>query len=170
MRTIVLLLVALALPAVSWPAQAQVGPYLPNGKALGVSATRYTQTLSLDESVTALTFRRSDLRQYAVGLNLDAGIFPQALPSALVATLDVGPGYNLSLPGATVVLRGGVSGIFGIGGGALLIPGAHLGASALVRVDSRAAVRLDLLRHLYLSDGEVYPLWSLGFGFAVLPR
>ena len=39
-----------------------------------------------------------------------------------------------------------------------------------MRVDSRAALRLDLLRHFYLSDGEVSPLWSMGFGFAVLPR
>jgi hypothetical protein len=37
-------------------------------------------------------------------------------------------------------------------------------------VDSRAALRLDLLRHFYLTEGELYPYWSLGFGFAVLPR
>ena len=57
-----------------------------------------------------------------IGLELDAGIFPQALPSALIVTLDGGPGYNLSLPGATLVLRGGASGILGIGGGARPLP------------------------------------------------
>ena len=171
MRTIVLLLASLALATVSRTANAQSATsYLPNGRALGLSVTKFTETLSLDESVTELTFRLSALRRNAIGLELDAGIFPQALPTALVVTLDGGPGYNLSLPGATLVLRGGASGILGIGGGALLIPGAHVGASVIVRMQSRAALRLDLLRHFYLNEGELYPLWSLGVGFAVLPR
>jgi hypothetical protein len=102
-------------------------------------------------------------------MELDAGLFPQVLPSALLVTLDIGPGYNVSLPGATLVLRGGAGGIVGLGGGALLIPGAHVGASAIISLQSRGALRLDLLRHFYLEEGELYPYWSLGLGFAILP-
>jgi hypothetical protein len=51
-----------------------------------------------------------------------------------------------------------------------MIPGANLGASAIIRLEARAALRLDLLRHFYLNEGEVYPFWSLGLGFAVLAR
>jgi hypothetical protein len=171
MRTILLLLASLALATVGRTAHAQAGiPSLPDGTAVGVSATKFAETLRLDESATALTFRRSALRRNNIGLELDVGVFPQALPSALIATFDVGPGYNLSLPGTTLVLRGGAGAIIGLGGGALMIPGAHLGASALIRLESRAALRLDLLRHFYLNEGELYPFWSLGLGFAVLPR
>lgn len=171
MHAIMLLLASLALATVSRTAHAQGGaPHLPNGTTLGLSLTKFAERLSLDESVTALTFRSSVLRRNSIGLELDAGIFPQVLPSALIVTLDGGPGYNLSLPGATIVLRGGAGGIVGIGGGVLFVPGAHLGASAIVRLDARTALRLDLLRHFYLTEGEVYPYWSLGLGFAVLPR
>ena len=147
MRTIILLLASLALATVSRTAHAQSGtPYLPNGRALGLSVTKFAETLSLDESVTELTFRLSALRWNAIGLELDAGIFPQALPTALVVTLDGGPGYNLSLPGATLVLRGGASGILGIGGGALLIPGAHVGASAIIPFAAIAVVAFWFLQ------------------------
>jgi hypothetical protein len=125
--------------------------------------------LSLEGNATAVTFRRSDLRRNGIGMELDAGLFPQVLPSALLVTLDIGPGYNVSLPGATLVLRGGAGGIVGLGGGALLIPGAHVGASAIISLQSRGALRLDLLRHFYLEEGELYPYWSLGLGFAILP-
>jgi len=153
MRTTVLLLVALTLPTVSRMAHAQHGmPYLPHGAALGVSATRFSETLRLDESATAVTFRRSALRRNRIGLELDAGIFPQALPAAVIATFDVGPGYNLTLPGATLVFRGGGGAVVGFGGGALMIPGANLGASAIIRLESRAALRLDLLRNFYLNE------------------
>jgi hypothetical protein len=171
MRTTVLLLALLLLAPPGQAAAAQAGaPFLPNGRALGVSVTRFTEALRLDPSITAVTFRQSTLRQNAVGLELNAGIFPQALPSALILTFDGGPGYDVSLPGATLVLRGGASGLVGLGGGALLVPGAHVGASALIRLESRAALRLDLLRHFYLNEGEFYPYWSLGFGLAVLSK
>jgi hypothetical protein len=172
MRSILPLLASLALATVSRTAHAQASvSYLPNGPALGISATRFAETLRLDGSVTALTFRRTDLRRNAVGLELDAGVFPQALPfGALITSFDIGPGYNLSLPGVTVVLRAGGGGILAIGRATELIPGAHLGASTIIHLQSRLALRLELLRHFYLEEGELYPYWGLGLGFAVLPR
>jgi len=80
-RTIILLLASLALATVSRTANAKSGtPYLPNGRALGLSVTKFTETLSLDESVTELTFRLSALRRNAIGLELDAGDLPPSTP------------------------------------------------------------------------------------------
>jgi hypothetical protein len=173
MRTLVLLLPgALMLGYTGQPAHAQRGASLPNGPALGVSVTKFAEAFTLDETLTAITFRHSGLRANAVGLELDAGLFPQVLPGALLIAFDGGPGYNISLPGATLILRAGPGGYaaLGGGGGGAFTPGVHLGASAIVGVQRRAGIRLDLLRHWYRVDDEFYPYWSLGFGFAVMSK
>jgi hypothetical protein len=111
----------------------------------------------------------SRLRHNGLGTELGLAVFPKALQyPALVVAPDVGVGYNISVPAATLLLRGGLGGIFGIGQGTSLIPGAHLGGSALVHLDQRLALRADVVERWYLVDSETARFSSIGLGFSVL--
>ncbi len=52
----------------------------------------------------------------------------------------------------------------------MMRPGLHFGLGAIVPIDAHGGIRLDLIRHYYASDGGPTGLWSLGVGFALLPR
>jgi hypothetical protein len=55
--------------------------------------------------------------------------------------------------------------------GALLVPGVHLGGTLLLKTGNLSGVRLDVIRHHYWAgEGEIDPVWSIGLGFAILPR
>jgi hypothetical protein len=99
-------------------------------------------------------------------------IFPRfLLARQLVTNLDMGGALNLTFPRATLLLRGGASGVFALGGGALARPGLHYGASLLIKVDDRSAFRFDLIRRIfYLSDRTATPSLTIGAGITVLPR
>jgi hypothetical protein len=141
---------------------------LPDGPAVGGSMDRF---LYEGSGVTALSFRMTFLRRNSAGTELGISLFPEALQfGALILAPDVGPSYNISLPGATVLLKGGGSALLGLGGGVAAVPGVHLGGGLLVRAGPRAALRLDVIRHWYLSESEFEPIWSIGLGFTGLPR
>jgi hypothetical protein len=55
-----------------------------------------------------------------------------------------------------------------LGQGVDFLPGAHLGAAALIKLDHRLALRADLLRRWYLINAETERFWSFGLGFSVL--
>jgi hypothetical protein len=164
-----LLTVLLAAVFTETHAQHSVAP-LPDGSALGgaLEVFRYED----EAAITALSFHLSKLKHNSVGLELGVGMFPEYLQArALVMTPDLGMGYNVSLPGATILLRAGGSGIAAFGQGlSELLPGAHLGGAVLLRVDRRAAVRADLLKRWYIVGSETEPFWSFALGFSILGR
>jgi hypothetical protein len=167
----VMLLLALLMAAVPDTTHAQHRiARLPDGAALGGAVEMFHYE---DEgAITSFSFHLSKLKHNSVGLELGVGMFPEYLQArALVMTPDLGVGYNVSLPGATLVLRAGGSGIAALGQGlSELLPGAHLGGALLLRVDRRAAIRADLLKRWYIVGTETEPFWSFALGFAVLRR
>jgi hypothetical protein len=142
---------------------------LPDGPAAGVSVNRFHYEDA--GAITAVGFHLSRLKHNGAGTELGLAVFPQYLQvPALVIAPDAGVGFNISLPAATLLLRGGVGAIAGLGGGVNLLPGAHLGTGVLIQVDHRLALRADLLRRWYLINSETERFWSFGLGFSVLSR
>jgi hypothetical protein len=121
--------------------------------------------------VTALTYRRSELRPGRLGSELSVSFFPQVLAArALLFAPDIGAAYNLSLSHSTVLIKAGASVLTGLGTDLVFVPGAHLGAGMILRIDDRTGVRIDAIRHFYMDTGETAAVWSLGLALASLPR
>jgi hypothetical protein len=142
---------------------------LPDGPVLGLSVDRFHYE---DEgALTTVSFHLSRLRHNSLGLELGLAVFPEylALP-ALVAAPDGGVAFNVSLPGGTLLLRGGAGALVALGRGlnTIFYPGAHLGAGAMIRLDRRTALRADALKRWYIAEGETEPFWSIGLGFSIL--
>jgi hypothetical protein len=156
---VVLGLVTLALPSL----HAQ-GERLPDGPARGMTLDRFRS------GPTALTLRLSSLRAGSAGTEVGVALFPQALAvRALLLAPDFGASYNVSLPGATLLAKGGLSMLIALGGGFGFLPGFHLGGGVIMRVEERLCLRLDATRHFYQVEGRTHGVWSFGVGFAVLP-
>jgi hypothetical protein len=164
----VFLLLSLVLAAQPANSQSRLA-FLPDGPAMGVSVNRFHYE---DEgAITAVGFQLSRLKHNSAGMELGVAVFPQYLQvPALVIAPDAGLGFNVSLPAVTLLLRGGAGAIAGLGGGISLLPGAHLGAGALIQVDQRLALRADLLSRWYVFNSETERFWSFGLGFSVLSR
>jgi hypothetical protein len=163
-------LLALSLLLTAQPATSQNRiARLPDGPAKGISVERLHYE---DEgSITSVGFHLSRLKHNGAGMELGLALFPQYLQvHALVIAPDAGVGVNISLPAATLLLRGGVGAITGLGQGVDFLPGALLGAGVLIQVDHRLALRADLLRRWYLINSETERFWSFGLGFSVLSR
>jgi hypothetical protein len=142
--------------------------HLPDGPVAGVSLERFRYE---DEGgITGVSFHLSRLRHNGGGPELGVTVFPQYLQApALLMAPDAGVAFNISLPAATLLLRGGVSAFVGLGRGVnVFCPGAHLGGGALVHLDRRLALRADLLKRWYVIDGGTEPYWSFGLGFSIL--
>ncbi|MBA3522375.1 MAG: hypothetical protein H0T90_07740 [Gemmatimonadales bacterium] len=120
---------------------------------------------------TAVTFRITSLRRGTAGTDVALSLFPTALAyRTLILAPTAGAAFSIDLGAARLLLKAGASGIVGLGGGALLVPGVYAGVGGLVKADRRLALRFDLLRHFYRIGGETQPAWSAGLGLAVLPR
>jgi hypothetical protein len=121
---------------------------------------------------TAFSFRLSGLRPGGIGPELSVSFFPRALIArALLFAPDFGAAYNVSIPHATLLLKAGASALTGLASEVVFVPGAHLGAGIVVRIDERTGIRIDAARHLYFDTGETEAIWSIGFGFTGLrPR
>ena len=140
---------------------------LPNGPALGAGVDRFIYE---GDGITAMTFRISQLRSRAVGTEIGVSLFPEALAAgALYLAPDVGAAFNISGPGFTVLAKGGVSALAGIGGGIGFLPGYHVGGGLIIRTGERGGIRLDVVRHAYLVENESEAIWSVGLGFTVFP-
>jgi hypothetical protein len=137
------------------------------GLIQGASLERY----QLDESVV-FSYRASQFRPRSPGVDLGIGVFPRYLASGLVAvTLDLGLAQGTRLGRSVLFIRGG--------GGALLLagqgyggvaPALQAGLALVLPLDRTTALRLDLGQHWYLIDREAERRWSVGIGFAVLPK
>jgi hypothetical protein len=170
MRMALPVILQLSLLAAAQTASAQ-GPlaHLPDGPAMGLSVDRFHYE---DEGAfTTMSFHLSRLRRNSLGLELGVAIFPEYLAfPALVAAPDGGAAFNVSLPGGTLLLRGGAGALVALGRGlnTTFYPGVHLGAGAIIRIDRRTALRADALKRWYMTEGETVPFWSIGLGFSVL--
>lgn len=119
---------------------------------------------------TAFSFRLTELRPGTLGPDFSVSMFPQALAaSALVWSTDFGGAYNISRSTMTFLLKGGASALTGIAREVLFVPGVHVGAGLIIRLDKHTGMRLDGVRHFYFQDGETEPIWSIGLGFCTLP-
>jgi hypothetical protein len=172
MRIVLLVILGTALTTgpVGGGLMAQASPAGPlRGVALGGSIDRFIYNGS---SHTAFTFRFSGLRPGGVGPEVGISLFPQVLPmGALVLAPDMGASYSISLPGATLLLKGGASALTLLAPQAgELRPGLHVGGGLIFRLDNRTGIRLDVIRHFYREFGETEGIWSIGLGFTALPR
>jgi hypothetical protein len=86
--------------------QAQGGTArLPAGNAIGVTVDRFQVE---DFHLMAATFHLSSLQPNAFTPEFAISVFPQAFAAGILATnIDVGGAINLSLPRASLLLRGG---------------------------------------------------------------
>ena len=150
-------------------AQESGGPRLPAGPAFGVTMDRFD--VGRESGHIAATVHVSGLKPNQLSSEFAVSVFPRfLLARVLVTNLDVGANFNLSFPRATLLIRGGASGLFALGGGAVALPGLHLGASLLIKADERGAFRLDLIhRTFYRQDGVAVPSLTIGAGFTLLP-
>ena len=70
---------------------------------------------------------------------------------------------------STLLIKAGTSSLVGLATDFVFVPGFHLGAAIVVRIDDRTALRLDASRHYYLGTGDTQAIWSFGFALASLP-
>lgn len=149
---------------------AQQTPARLTGNAKGVSMDWFMED---GYGLWAMSYRYSTLRPGAVGADLGLSLFPQTLPAGVLALAgDFGASYNLPVPGGSLLLKAGGSGLTALGTGLTLIaPGFHVGGTVLIQTGDRSGLRIDVIRHYYLPNGgEIAPIWSVGLGFAVIPR
>jgi hypothetical protein len=170
MRTVFLLLIGIA-PMVGplGTLSAQGEPSLLQGRAIGGSIDRFSYE---EYSIAAFTIRYSGLRPGGLGPEVGVSLFPQGLPlAALILAPDLGGSFNVSVPGATLLLKGGASALTVLAPQAAgLRVGYHAGAGLLLRMDNRTGLRVDVIRHFYQDAGETEAIWSIGLGFTTLPR
>jgi uncharacterized membrane protein YdjX (TVP38/TMEM64 family) len=138
------------------------------GISRGVSMDRFIYE---GTGETAFSFRLSHLRPGRLGNELSVSVFPRLLAAqALIFAPDFGAAYNVSIPHATLLLKAGGSALTGLAADVVFVPGAHVGAGLVVRIDDRTGIRIDATRHFYRNTGETEAIWSIGVGFAALPR
>jgi hypothetical protein len=141
---------------------------LPDGPALGASVDRFIYE---DQGIMAVSFRYSALRARTVGSEIGVSLFPDALSAgSLYLAPDLGAAYNVSAPGFTLLAKAGLSVLTGLGGGFAFTPGYHFGAGLIVQAGQRFGIRVDAIRHVYVSANESEGIWSLGIGFTGLGR
>ena len=161
------LLLAMSSPALN--AQ-ESSTWIPSGTALGVTFDRFEAADGF--RLVAGTFHVSSIKPNNLTPEFAVSIFPRAIASRVLLTnIDLGGAFNIPMPSATMLIRGGVSGLFLLGGGgAGGIGGAHYGLSLLLKFRDKNGIRLDLLHRLYflpidLGAGAV----TLGVGITALP-
>lgn len=157
MRCFHVVLVGLVL--LSSPLRAQQdSALLANGTSVGG-----TVGILSAEGLATLSLEVLALRAHAAGAAFSLAWVPAGL-----AECDVGAAYNVSLPGSTGFLKGGVGALVKTGGGPYTYRlGVHFGAAFLARTGERTGLLLDLTDHIYPSGGAAF--WSLGIGVASLP-
>ena len=122
------------------------------------------------------TLRATNLIRGPLGSDFALVLFPDGFslkPPHLTAGPQAGLTYRIAMGPVSLLPRGGGAAIVSVGAGgerlAHVIPGVQWGLGLLVPVDAKSLIRLDLTRHLYVSDGRSVGFWSVGFGFAA-PR
>ncbi|MGH7499590.1 MAG: hypothetical protein ACREL3_12155 [Gemmatimonadales bacterium] len=155
---------AAVTPAGSLAAQGSFG----KGPVSGASFDRFG---SLTEGPVAFGYRRSRLTNAGPAEDLAVRLFPATLPLGVaILGIDVGLMQAVAVGPVVLFVKGGASSMVDVGFHELaLVPGLQAGVGALVRLENRAALRIDVTRHQFYDDGSRYRIWSLGLGLAVLP-
>jgi hypothetical protein len=152
---------------VAGPVRAQSG-WFPRGLLQGGSLEMFQGLRS-----PIFTYRATDYRGGTPGIDLGVGMVPATLASGVVV-LTPEAGLAAGVEGRPVVLlfRAGASGYLWAGREeARIVPGIQAGAALVVPLDRRSALRFDLSRrHYFDRNGRTRSFWSMGVGFAVLPR
>jgi hypothetical protein len=131
----------------------------------------FERDLGLGGQPVAFTYRRTEVSRGGLGLDLGVGIFPAALAArAVLLQFDAGFAQALAIGPATLVLKTGVGSLVNLGQSVQVIPGLQAGVAAIIPLERRCGLRLDLTRRqIYPQSGSI-GLWSIGFGFTVMIR
>lgn len=133
----------------------------------GVSIERFSEH---EYHFTALAYRRTDLTPGWAGLDFGLGLVPNQLRARVVLVeIDAGLARVQAVGPVALMLKGGVSSFVAMIGENEFYPGLQVGLGALVPLERRAALRLDLNRHFYFPGDGPFQLWSIGLGLVVLP-
>jgi hypothetical protein len=118
------------------------------------------------------TLRLTKLPRGRPGLDLALTIFPDGIsifPPMLIVGLQGGLAQRLPLGKMSLLVKGGAAAI--VAGGLStedrfvhVVPGVQAGLGALVPIDRRSSIRLDLTRHVYVTPFNTAGVWSFGFG------
>lgn len=127
--------------------------------SLGFEQLRYE-----DDGITLFALRATTLNPRAA--SVDFGLMAAAREGGAAFLADFGPAFNVALPDAVVLLRGGVSTI--VAGG--LVAGGYLGAGVIARFGEGVGLRLDLTRRYFTTGDETVGLWGIGAGITILTR
>jgi hypothetical protein len=162
------LLAIISLGSVTLPCRAVQSDRPLKGAALGASIDRFFYE---DAGITTVSFHYSQLRPNKLGTEIGAALFPEAINAgALVLAPDLGAAFNASGSGFTLLAKGGLSTLLGLGQGFGFYPGYHFGSGLIVRTGNRSGVRLDVVRHVYFDSQASAAFWSVGLGLTGLPR
>ena len=116
----------------------------------------------------AFTYRRTEVSRGGFGLDMGIGFFPAALGFRTVRLqVDGGFAATQAIGPAALVLKAGVGSLIDLGLLTRLVPGLQAGVAAIIPLERRCALRLDLTRRQLFPDGEPVALWSLGVGLTV---
>jgi hypothetical protein len=129
----------------------------------------FERILGLGGQAVAFTYRRTEVSRRGPGVDLAVGLFPAALAVRTVLfQVDAGFARTQAIGPAALVLKAGVGSLMNLGQSARIIPGLQAGVAAIIPLERRGGLRLDLTRRQFFSDGGSVALWSIGFGFTVL--
>jgi len=118
----------------------------------------------------AFTYRRTEASRRGLGLDLAVGIFPAALAVRLVRLqVDAGVARTQALGPAALVLKAGVGSRLDVGPSPEIIPGLQAGLAAVIPLERRCGLRLDLTRRVLFPEGGSVAQWSIGVGLTLLP-
>jgi hypothetical protein len=158
----------LAVAALARPVRAQsTADLLTDGTAIGATVGTFRVD---DEALWVGSFHAYGLRAHRESAGFALAIPPQTWGDGVLLFPDLGVAYNVSLPGATLLLKGGGSAVLGLGaGGPGAFPGLHLGTTILIQTGARVGLLIDATEHWYWADNAVRVL-SIGVGVTALPR
>jgi hypothetical protein len=131
----------------------------------------FERILGLGGQATAFTYRRTEVSRRGLGLDLGVGIFPAALAvRTVLLQFDAGFAKTQAIGPAALVLKAGAGSLMNLGQSAQIILGLQAGVAAIIPLERRCGLRLDLTRRQLFPDGGSVALWSLGVGLTVMTR
>lgn len=117
----------------------------------------------------AFTYRRTEVSWRGFGPDLAVGVFPAALAVRIVRLqVDAGFARTQALGPAALVLKAGVGSLLDLGPSTQITPGLQGGIAAVIPLERRGGLRLDLTRRVLFPDGGSVALWSIGIGLTVM--
>ena len=164
MRFALLVTLAAALPLAGAPTP---GAGQSRQAISGVSIERFSED---EYHFTALAYRRTDLTPGWAGLDFGLGLVPNQLRARVaLVEIDAGLARAQTVGPVTLMLKGGVGSFIAMFAENEFYPDLQVGLGAVVPLERRSALRLDLNRHFYFPGDGPFQLWSIGLGLVVLP-